>query len=146
MQMRNADLNIDFSDRWPYNDSYFVQMEYEISELPDHQKVPILRLLVCLLPVANSDTLLFLLKFLKEVARHAYDTIGDQGVVLRGNRMTTLNLATIFGPTILRPGAAKGPTLVESDLAISCVQQLIENADDIVKVWIFPLPKEFPSS
>uniref|UniRef100_A0A3Q3E9N6 Rho GTPase activating protein 6 n=1 Tax=Labrus bergylta TaxID=56723 RepID=A0A3Q3E9N6_9LABR len=52
---------------------------------------PILtQLLVYLLPACNSDTLHRLLEFLSTVTDH-----------ITGNKMTSLNLATIFGPNLL---------------------------------------------
>ncbi|KAI4899275.1 hypothetical protein NFI96_020082, partial [Prochilodus magdalenae] len=61
----------------------------------------VLQLLICLLPACNSDTLQRLLQFLSTVANHAEDTCNSHGEQVPGNKMTTLNLATIFGPNVL---------------------------------------------
>ncbi|KAJ8407065.1 hypothetical protein AAFF_G00287410 [Aldrovandia affinis] len=60
-----------------------------------------LQLLVYLLPPCNSDTLHRLLDFLSTVASHAHDTHNKDGQQITGNKMTSLNLATIFGPNVL---------------------------------------------
>ena len=48
--------------------------------------------IVARLPVEHRSTLNFLLAFLLEVSRHATE-----------NKMTTNNLAIVFGPTLMRP-------------------------------------------
>ncbi|XP_071185735.1 rho GTPase-activating protein 6-like isoform X1 [Salvelinus alpinus] len=59
------------------------------------------QLLVYLLPACNSDTLHQLLQFLSTVANHAHDSQDKDGQEVTGNKMTSLNLATIFGPNLL---------------------------------------------
>uniref|UniRef100_A0A674D204 Rho GTPase activating protein 6 n=1 Tax=Salmo trutta TaxID=8032 RepID=A0A674D204_SALTR len=59
------------------------------------------QLLVYLLPACNSDTLHRLLQFLSTVANHAHDSQDKDGQEVTGNKMTSLNLATIFGPNLL---------------------------------------------
>ncbi|XP_061745945.1 rho GTPase-activating protein 6-like isoform X2 [Nerophis ophidion] len=59
------------------------------------------QLLVYLLPACNSDTLHRLLEFLSTVADHAHDRLDKDGQEITGNKMTSLNLATIFGPNLL---------------------------------------------
>uniref|UniRef100_A0A673Z0I5 Rho GTPase activating protein 6 n=1 Tax=Salmo trutta TaxID=8032 RepID=A0A673Z0I5_SALTR len=59
------------------------------------------QLLVYLLPACNSDTLHRLLQFLSTVANHAHDSQDKDGQQVTGNKMTSLNLATIFGPNLL---------------------------------------------
>ncbi|XP_034031423.1 rho GTPase-activating protein 6 isoform X2 [Thalassophryne amazonica] len=59
------------------------------------------QLLVYLLPACNSDTLHRLLEFLSTVAAHAHDRQDKDGQEVTGNKMTPLNLATIFGPNLL---------------------------------------------
>uniref|UniRef100_A0A3P8VQK9 Rho GTPase activating protein 6 n=1 Tax=Cynoglossus semilaevis TaxID=244447 RepID=A0A3P8VQK9_CYNSE len=61
----------------------------------------IVQLLVYLLPACNSDTLHRLLDFLSTVAAHANDQQDKDGQEITGNKMTSLNLATIFGPNLL---------------------------------------------
>ncbi|KAJ8003497.1 hypothetical protein DPEC_G00148930 [Dallia pectoralis] len=59
------------------------------------------QLLIYLLPACNSDTLHRLLQFLATVAGHAQDSLDKDGREVTGNKMTSLNLATIFGPNLL---------------------------------------------
>ncbi|XP_053713925.1 rho GTPase-activating protein 6-like isoform X1 [Synchiropus splendidus] len=67
---------------------------------PDEQQT-VMQLLVYLLPACNSDTLHRLLEFLSTVADHAHDQHDKDGQEVTGNKMTSLNLATIFGPNLL---------------------------------------------
>ncbi|TKS67144.1 Rho GTPase-activating protein 6 [Collichthys lucidus] len=60
-----------------------------------------LQLLVFLLPPCNSDTLQRILCLLSTVAAHAEDSLDSEGQEIIGNKMTSLNLATIFGPNLL---------------------------------------------
>ncbi|KAM3856980.1 rho GTPase-activating protein 6-like [Diretmus argenteus] len=67
---------------------------------PDEQQ-SVTQLLLYLLPACNSDTLHRLLEFLCTVADHANDQQDKDGLEMTGNKMTSLNLATIFGPNLL---------------------------------------------
>ncbi|XP_067349517.1 rho GTPase-activating protein 6 isoform X2 [Channa argus] len=67
---------------------------------PDEQRI-VTQLLVYLLPACNSDTLHRLLEFLSTVADHAHVRQDKEGQEFTGNKMTSLNLATIFGPNLL---------------------------------------------
>nr|XP_061803080.1 rho GTPase-activating protein 6-like isoform X1 [Nerophis lumbriciformis] len=67
---------------------------------PEEQQ-SVMQLLVYLLPASNSDTLQRLLEFLSTVADHAHDRQNKDGQEITGNKMTSLNLATIFGPNLL---------------------------------------------
>ncbi|XP_034409443.1 rho GTPase-activating protein 6-like isoform X2 [Cyclopterus lumpus] len=67
---------------------------------PDEQQ-HVTQLLVDLLPACNSDTLHRLLEFLSTVADHAHDRQDKHRQEITGNKMTSLNLATIFGPNLL---------------------------------------------
>ncbi|KAM7375147.1 hypothetical protein PAMA_014296 [Pampus argenteus] len=67
---------------------------------PDEQQ-NVTQLLVYLLPACNSDTLHRLLEFLSTVTNHAHDRQDKDGQEITGNKMTSLNLATIFGPNLL---------------------------------------------
>ncbi|XP_058478347.1 rho GTPase-activating protein 6-like isoform X2 [Solea solea] len=72
------------------------------STLLDHdEQQSVAQLLVYLLPACNSDTLHRLLDFLSTVAAHAHDQRAKDGQEITGNKMTSLNLATIFGPNLL---------------------------------------------
>ncbi|XP_037552668.1 rho GTPase-activating protein 6 [Nematolebias whitei] len=67
---------------------------------PDEQQITT-QLLIYLLPACNSDTFHRLLEFLYTVAHHAHDQQTKDGQEIPGNKMTSLNLATIFGPNLL---------------------------------------------
>ncbi|XP_068612439.1 rho GTPase-activating protein 6-like [Brachionichthys hirsutus] len=67
---------------------------------PEEQQ-HVTQLLVYLLPACNSDTLQRLLEFLSTVTDHARDRHDKDGQEITGNKMTSLNLATIFGPNLL---------------------------------------------
>ncbi|KAM3585055.1 uncharacterized protein V6R79_006227 [Siganus canaliculatus] len=67
---------------------------------PDEQQ-NVIQLLVYLLPACNSDTLHRILEFLSTVTDHAHDRLDKDGQEITGNKMTSLNLATIFGPNLL---------------------------------------------
>ena len=53
-------------------------------EFNEERLTDLLRCVVALLPVQNSDTLLVLLKFLREVADRAEDHVMDGGYVVGG--------------------------------------------------------------
>ncbi|NXA66289.1 RHG06 protein, partial [Mohoua ochrocephala] len=91
-----------------------------------------LQLLLFLLPPCHSDTLLRLLRFLAEVARHAESSRDPEGREIPGNKMTISNLATVFGPNILqkeKPGEKDAAALNFEDSAaiILVLQRLIEH-------------------
>ncbi|KAL1021909.1 hypothetical protein UPYG_G00019770 [Umbra pygmaea] len=69
--------------------------------LETEEQLSATQLLVCMLPACNSDTLHRLLQFLSTVANHALDSMDKDGHQVTGNKMTSLNLATIFGPNLL---------------------------------------------
>lgn len=69
-----------------------------------NSRVSTLRLLVALLPAVNRDTLWYLLTFLSCVAKHSDDQLDDAGHTVPGNKMGSSNLATVFGPNVLRRG------------------------------------------
>uniref|UniRef100_A0A8B9GCN9 Rho-GAP domain-containing protein n=1 Tax=Amazona collaria TaxID=241587 RepID=A0A8B9GCN9_9PSIT len=98
-----------------------------------------LQLLLFLLPPAHSDTLLRLLRFLAEVARHAQGSRRPDGREIPGNKMTVSNLATIFGPNILRkerPGEKDAAAVSYEDSAaiILVLQRLIEHHQTLFMV------------
>ena len=62
----------------------------------------VLRLLICLLPISNRDTLHELLLFLNHVAQFADDRVVD-GATISGHMMHVKNLAVVIGPNIMRP-------------------------------------------
>ncbi|XP_077582015.1 rho GTPase-activating protein 6-like isoform X2 [Stigmatopora nigra] len=69
--------------------------------LDREEQQSVTQLLVYLLPASNSDTLQRLLEFLSTVADHAHDRKDKDEQEITGNKMTSLNLATIFGPNLL---------------------------------------------
>ncbi|KAG1927380.1 rho GTPase-activating protein [Pimephales promelas] len=93
-----------------------------------------IQLLICLLPACNSDTLQCLLHFLSDVANHAEDSWDAGGKEVVGNKMTSLNLATIFGPNLLhqqkiseKEFSVQSSARVEDSAAIiSVVQRMID--------------------
>ncbi|XP_005046312.1 PREDICTED: rho GTPase-activating protein 36 [Ficedula albicollis] len=98
-----------------------------------------LQLLLFLLPPCHSDTLLRLLRFLAQVARHAESSWDPQGHQIPGNKMTASNLATVFGPNILqkeKPGEkdAGALNLEDSAAIILVLQRLIEHHHSLFMV------------
>ncbi|VDM61539.1 unnamed protein product [Angiostrongylus costaricensis] len=103
------------------------------------ERIEIVRLLVSLLGLPNTDTLYVLLKFLHEVSLNSQGQTHHSGIeVVQGNRMDTRNLATIFAPSILRPDHGKlHATLAENEQQIAVVETMIAHVDEI-----FRIPKE----
>ncbi|XP_068124447.1 rho GTPase-activating protein 6 isoform X3 [Hyperolius riggenbachi] len=101
-----------------------------------------LQLLIYLLPPCNCDTLHRLLQFLSTVASHAEDTADKDGQEITGNKMTSLNLATIFGPNLLHKQKSSDKEFTvqstaraeESTTIISVVQKMIENYETLFMV------------
>ncbi|XP_029315316.1 rho GTPase-activating protein 6 isoform X2 [Cottoperca gobio] len=89
--------------------------------------------LICLLPPCNSDTLQRLLCLLSTVAAHAEDSLDNDRQEITGNKMTSLNLATIFGPNLLHKQKNSDKEFAvqsfaraeESTAIISVVQRMI---------------------
>ncbi|NXN93162.1 RHG06 protein, partial [Rhinopomastus cyanomelas] len=108
---------------------------------PDEQ-LSTLQLLIYLLPPCNCDTLHRLLQFLSTVAGHAEDTTGKDGQEVTGNKMTSLNLATIFGPNLLHKqkstdkefSVQSSARAEESAAIIAVVQKMIENYEALFMV------------
>ncbi|KAM6893743.1 rho GTPase-activating protein 6-like [Xenentodon cancila] len=71
------------------------------TSLESEEQQSVTQLLIYLLPACNSDTLHRLLEFLSTVADHAHDRQDKDRHEITGNKMTSLNLATIFGPNLL---------------------------------------------
>ncbi|XP_053435648.1 rho GTPase-activating protein 36 isoform X2 [Nycticebus coucang] len=72
--------------------------------LKPQDQLSALQLLVYLLPPSHSDTLERLLKALHKITEYCEDSIGDDGQLVSGNRMTSNNLALAFGSTLLKRG------------------------------------------
>ncbi|XP_036396064.1 rho GTPase-activating protein 6-like isoform X2 [Megalops cyprinoides] len=107
----------------------------------EEQQAPI-QLLIYLLPPCNSDTLHRLLEFLSTVANHAHDTHDTNGQEITGNKMTSLNLATIFGPNLLHKqkssdkefSVQSSARAEESTAIIGVVQRMISTHEALFMV------------
>ncbi|KAM7450627.1 Rho GTPase-activating protein 6 [Porites harrisoni] len=105
-------------------------------------QITALRLLCCLLPIPNRDTLKVLLEFLAEVAQWSEDRIGENGVEIPGNKMNSKNLAIIIGPNILHKVKGQHHDFLVEDKAraderkeiIDVVQDMIENHDKLFEI------------
>ncbi|KAG7463738.1 hypothetical protein MATL_G00179910 [Megalops atlanticus] len=101
-----------------------------------------LQLLIYLLPPCNSDTLHRLLEFLSRVAAHASDGQDKDGQEITGNKMTSLNLATIFGPNLLHKqkssdkefSVQSSARAEESAAVIAVVQRMISTYEALFTV------------
>ncbi|XP_028835310.1 rho GTPase-activating protein 6-like isoform X1 [Denticeps clupeoides] len=100
------------------------------------------QLLVYLLPACNCDTLQRLLEFLSTVAQHAHDRQDKDGQEVMGNKMTSLNLATIFGPNLLHKqkssdkefSVQSSARAEESTMVIAVVQRMISTFHELFMV------------
>ncbi|XP_038171796.1 rho GTPase-activating protein 36 [Arvicola amphibius] len=72
--------------------------------LKPQDQISALQLLVYLMPPCHSDTLERLLKALHKITEHSEDSIGADGQLVPGNRMTSTNLALVFATTLLKKG------------------------------------------
>ncbi|XP_066475741.1 rho GTPase-activating protein 6 isoform X2 [Tiliqua scincoides] len=110
--------------------------------LESHEQLSSLQLLIYLLPPCNCDTLHRLLQFLATVASHAEDRIDQDNREIPGNKMTSLNLATIFGPNLLHKQKTTDKEFTvqstaraeESTAIIAVVQKMIENYEMLFMV------------
>ncbi|KAM8855899.1 rho GTPase-activating protein 6 isoform 2-T2 [Spinachia spinachia] len=110
--------------------------------LEDSDQDAAVQLLMFLLPPCNSDTLQRLLCLLSTVAAHADDTFGHDGERITGNKMTSLNLATIFGPNLLHKQKNSDKEFAvqsfaraeESSAVISVVQRMIRTYENLFMV------------
>ncbi|CAG5865655.1 unnamed protein product [Menidia menidia] len=101
-----------------------------------------IQLLIFLLPPCNSDTLQRLLCLLSTVSMHADDSLDSVGKEITGNKMTSLNLATIFGPNLLHKQKNSDKEFAvqsfaraeESAAIISVVQSMIDSYDMLFMV------------
>ncbi|XP_064165904.1 rho GTPase-activating protein 6-like isoform X2 [Anguilla rostrata] len=101
-----------------------------------------IQLLISLLPPSNSDTLHRLLEFLSTVAAHADDAHDRDGQEITGNKMTALNLATIFGPNLLHKqkssdkefSVQSSARAEESTAIIAVVQRMISTYEALFLV------------
>ncbi|XP_044906940.1 rho GTPase-activating protein 36 isoform X4 [Felis catus] len=72
--------------------------------LKPQDQLSALQLLVYLMPPCHSDTLERLLKALHKITENCEDSIGIDGQLVSGNRMTSTNLALVFGSALLKKG------------------------------------------
>ncbi|KAK5861072.1 hypothetical protein PBY51_022493 [Eleginops maclovinus] len=101
-----------------------------------------IQLLMFLLPPCNSDTLQRLLCLLSTVAAHAERQRDNDGKEIPGNKMTSLNLATIFGPNLLHKQKNSDKEFAvqsfaraeESTAIISVVQKMINTYETLFMV------------
>ncbi|XP_020490123.1 rho GTPase-activating protein 6 [Labrus bergylta] len=110
--------------------------------LDDSDQESAIQLLIFLLPPCNSDTLQRLLCLLSTVAANAEDSLNHKGHEITGNKMTSLNLATIFGPNLLHKQKNTDKEFAvqsfaraeESSFIISVVQRMISTYDTLFMV------------
>ncbi|KAK3530391.1 hypothetical protein QTP86_024424, partial [Hemibagrus guttatus] len=108
---------------------------------PEDQQL-VTQLLVYLLPPCNSDTLQRLLEFLHIVAQHAQNGYDKDGQEVTGNKMTSINLATIFGPNLLHKqkssdkefSVQSSARAEESTAVIAVVQRMIASYEELFMV------------
>uniref|UniRef100_A0A3P8NZ52 Rho-GAP domain-containing protein n=1 Tax=Astatotilapia calliptera TaxID=8154 RepID=A0A3P8NZ52_ASTCA len=101
-----------------------------------------IQLLVFMLPPCNSDTLQRLLSLLSTVSAHAEDSLDSEGHKVTGNKMTSLNLATVFGPNLLHKQKNSDKEFAvesfaraeESAAIIGVVQKMIDTYDTLFMV------------
>ncbi|XP_037095081.1 rho GTPase-activating protein 6-like isoform X1 [Syngnathus acus] len=109
-------------------------------ERAEQQKA--IQLLMFLLPPCNCDTLHRLLSLLSAVAAHADDMLDEEGHKKPGNKMTSLNLATILGPNLLHKQKNSDKEFAvqslaraeESNAIISVLQTMINSCDSLFLV------------
>lgn len=90
-----------------------------------------------MLPTAHRDTLYVLLKFLAKVASASNDSKSFDQTQVSGNKMDSMNLATIIAPNILH--CIKSDQLEEQEIAeradvINIIRIMIDHYEDIFTV------------
>uniref|UniRef100_A0A4W2GL61 Rho GTPase-activating protein 36 n=1 Tax=Bos indicus x Bos taurus TaxID=30522 RepID=A0A4W2GL61_BOBOX len=113
----------------------------QTATLKPQDQLSALQLLVYLMPPCHSDTLERLLKVLHKVAENCEDSIGIDGQLVSGNRMTSTNLALVFGSALLKKGASAKRESRKTRLGIdhyvasvSVVRAMIDNWDVLFQV------------
>ncbi|KAM9455106.1 rho GTPase-activating protein 6 isoform 1-T1 [Clarias gariepinus] len=130
----------DMADPLLTKELYTAFINTTLLDAEDQQLVT--QLLVYLLPPCNSDTLQRLLEFLHIVAQHAQNSYDKDGQEVTGNKMTSLNLATIFGPNLLHKqkssdkefSVQSSARAEESTTVIAVVQRMIANYEELFMV------------
>ncbi|XP_077650104.1 rho GTPase-activating protein 36 isoform X1 [Urocitellus parryii] len=109
--------------------------------LKPQDQLSALQLLVYLMPPCHSDTLERLLKALHKITEHCEDSIGLDGQLVPGNRMTSTNLALVFGSALLKKGkfgkreSRKTKLGIDHYVAsVNVVRAMIDNWDVLFQV------------
>ncbi|OBS64956.1 hypothetical protein A6R68_06509 [Neotoma lepida] len=109
--------------------------------LKPQDQVSALQLLVYLMPPCHSDTLERLLKALHKITENCEDSIGIDGQLVPGNRMTSTNLALVFGTALLKKGKLAKKESRKTKLGIdhyvasvNVVRAMIDNWDVLFQV------------
>ncbi|XP_012314140.2 rho GTPase-activating protein 36 isoform X2 [Aotus nancymaae] len=109
--------------------------------LKPQDQLSALQLLVYLMPPCHSDTLERLLKALHKITENCEDSIGIDGQLVPGNRMTSTNLALVFGSALLKKGklgkreARKTKLGIDQYVAsVNVVRAMIDNWDVLFQV------------
>ncbi|XP_045708219.1 rho GTPase-activating protein 36 isoform X1 [Phyllostomus hastatus] len=109
--------------------------------LKPQDQLSALQLLVYLMPPCHSDTLERLLKALHKVTENCEDSIGIDGQLVSGNRMTSTNLALVFGSALLKKGKFAKKESRKTRLGIdhyvasvNVVRAMIDNWDILFQV------------
>ncbi|XP_008824953.1 rho GTPase-activating protein 36 isoform X1 [Nannospalax galili] len=109
--------------------------------LKPQDQLSALQLLVYLMPPCHSDTLERLLKALHKITEYCEDSIGIDGQLVPGNRMTSTNLALVFGSALLKKGKFAKRESRKTKLGIdhyvasvNVVRAMIDNWDILFQV------------
>ncbi|XP_045439473.1 rho GTPase-activating protein 36 isoform X2 [Pipistrellus kuhlii] len=109
--------------------------------LKPQDQLSALQLLVYLMPPCHSDTLERLLKALHKITEYCEDSIGVDGQLVFGNRMTSTNLALVFGTALLKKGKFGFRESRKTNLGIdhyvasvNVVRAMIDNWDVLFQV------------
>ncbi|XP_066105517.1 rho GTPase-activating protein 36 [Saccopteryx bilineata] len=109
--------------------------------LKPQDQLSALQLLVYLLPPCHSDTLERLLRVLHKITENCEDSIGVDGQLVYGNRMTSTNLALVFGSALLKKGKFSKRESRKTRLGIdhyvasvNVVRAMIDNWDVLFQV------------
>ncbi|XP_050998126.1 rho GTPase-activating protein 36 isoform X1 [Acomys russatus] len=109
--------------------------------LKPQDQVSALQLLVYLMPPCHSDTLERLLQALHKITENCEDSIGIDGELVPGNRMTSTNLALVFGTSLLKKGKLAKRESRKTRLGIdhyvasvNVVRAMIDNWDILFQV------------
>ncbi|XP_003135431.2 rho GTPase-activating protein 36 isoform X1 [Sus scrofa] len=109
--------------------------------LKPQDQLSALQLLVYLMPPCHSDTLERLLKALHKITENCEDSIGIDGQLVLGNRMTSTNLALVFGSALLKRGQSAKRESRKTRLGIdhyvasvNVVRAMIDNWDVLFQV------------